>query len=185
MIAKTPAVPNTIGRDGSSATKMNPVVKVPNRAPAVPRADTMPTMRPVSSVDRSSTFTTSGVTVDHITAGSRNPAAARMTISTAPPAWRPGPSHEMSGMPASAPSAPASSTGPISRRASYLSAARPPSQAPNEIPARIVPMMPVKVDNVTPTYGARRRPAKISSTRTAADETKTTDRPVTALNGQP
>ena len=48
-------------------------------------------------------------------------------------------------------------------------ASHPPTNAPTAMPASTVPMMPVYVSSDTPTYGARIRPARISSTRTAAD----------------
>ena len=54
----------------------------------------------------------------------------------------------------------------------------PPEPGTRAMPASTVPMIAVKVSSVTPTYGASRRPARISRTSTAVDVKKTSARAV-------
>jgi hypothetical protein len=60
----------------SVAIRTNPARKVPTMAPTVPSADTRPTTVPVSSSDRSRSFTTIGGTADRSAAGVNTAMAA-------------------------------------------------------------------------------------------------------------
>ena len=167
-ITRATPTASTIGRLGSAASSTNPVRKVPKMAPAVPVADSPPTTAPVSARSSRVILATIGVTVLSTTAGAKKPRAARTTISTGPPPVSDGPTAATMVGASSTNSPPTTSAGPSRRTGGWRSASRPPAHAPSEIPASTVPMIPVNVSSVTPTYGARRRPARISMTSTAA-----------------
>ena len=67
----------TTGVMANSATKTNPVRKTPTSDPAVPSAESRPTMRPVSASEPSWILTTSGVAALSSADGTKKPAAAR------------------------------------------------------------------------------------------------------------
>jgi hypothetical protein len=68
---------------------------------------------------------------------------------------------------------PSAIVGPSNRRGSMRSAILPPLHAPTAIPASTVPITDVYVSRLIPTYGASKRPARISSMSTAAEHTNT------------
>ena len=70
----------TIGRVGAAATMTKPVTNVPNRAPAVPKADRPPTTLPVSSSELSRSLATMGLIAVSTVAGAKNDTVASNTI---------------------------------------------------------------------------------------------------------
>ena len=174
--AATSAMPRpmTTGRVGTAATSTKPVRNVPAMAPTVPIADSRPTTDPVRARSRSWILTTVGLTADSTAAGTRQHRVVKATMPTGSDRSRMPPAMPTMGTTAKVNAPPRMSNGPTSRRGSTRSARRPPAQVPSAMPARIVPMMPVHVSRVTPRYGASNRPARISSTRTAAEVPRTT-----------
>ncbi len=142
--------------------------------PAVPSADSRPTTRPVWSRAPSWTLTASGVTALSSAEGAKNPSVARTTIDGGDGGRTDGPRARMIGTAAIAAAPPSTSAPGSSRRGSIRSASHPPTHVPVAMPARTTPMIPVNVSSETPTYGASRRPARISNTSTEPDATKTT-----------
>jgi hypothetical protein len=119
------------------------VRNVPVIAPAVPIAERRPTSVPLVPMSVSDARTIIGPTADRIVAGRTKPAPASATIPpNSPPSPRL-PTASTIGTDAIAATPPAASVGPISRSGPRRSAARPPSQAPSAMPARITPMIPV------------------------------------------
>ena len=101
--------------------------------------------------------------------------AANVT-SMAPPVPPPradGPSQRTIGTVSSASSPPPIRRPTTRRRGFVRSATQPPIAAPTEIPSNTAPMIDVVVSSVRPTYGASRRTARISKTRTDPAATKT------------
>ena len=140
-------------------------------APTVPIAESRPTIEPLVATSVNVARTIIGPTADRIAAGATKASVASATIATKPSPRPTAPTHPTIGTDAIAARPPSMNVGPSSRRGPKASAARPPSQAPSAMPARIAPMIPVYVVSETPTYGARSRPAAISSTSTLAAAT--------------
>src|SRR5687767_2765305 len=155
-------------RVGTSPSSTNPVRNVPVIAPAVPTAESRPTIEPLVSRSVKVARTIIGPTADRIAAGSTNPTAARITIARNPLPRSAPPRAPTIGTAAIAATPPSTNDGPSNRSGPSASAARPPIHAPSAIPARIAPMIPVYVVSDTPTYGASSRPAAISRTSTQA-----------------
>ena len=145
----------------------------PTSEPAVPSASTRPTTRPVCSTSRSWDLTVSGLTALSSAAGRKNAIAARKMIVTGLEPSAPGPRARMIGTAAMAAPPPSASAAGSNDRGSMRSARRPPDHVPVAMPASTTPMTPVNVSSETPTYGAIRRPASVSRTRTLPDATNT------------
>ncbi len=112
-------------------------------APAVPSADSRPTVAPVSPRSVSCSLTTVGVTADRTAAGAKKPTKDSDTIATGPAPRSVAPTMRTSGMVHRASAPPSSRIGPSVARGSTRSARRPPAHVPSEMPASTVPMIPV------------------------------------------
>jgi hypothetical protein len=151
--ARTDSAPTMAirGRLGTAAMSTNPVTNVPTRAPTVPMAENDPTTVPVSPKDARRSLTTTGGTADRRTAGRAKADAVSRTISTGPEPPRARPTASPIGGATRVAMPPPTSRGPSKRAGSPRSALTPPAQAPRAIPARITPMIPVKVSSEMPT----------------------------------
>ena len=137
------ATPNTIGDVGNVATSTNPVAKVPKMAPAVPSADSRPTVRPVSARSASCSLITVGGTADNTAAGAKKPSSASNNTAAGPPPSGSAPTSRTIGTMPSDSAPPRIRIGPSITLGSIRSASRPPIQVPSEMAARIVPMIAV------------------------------------------
>ena len=138
--------------------------------------DSRPTTVPVWPRSCSCSLATIGVTVDSSAAGATTATMASSSVADASPVLRvASPVKRTTGSVSSVSAAATSRIGPISRPGSVRSAIRPPVHAPTAMASRAEPITAVLVCRVTPTYGAISRSARISSTSTAAAETKTTN----------
>ena len=116
----------------------------------MPIAENDPTTLPVSSSDRSRSFTTTGVTAESVADGTKNAAVVRNTISIGPAARIAGP-RKSTICGASTTNTPETAiSGPMSGPGAVRSAAAPPAHAPIAMPASTTPMMPVNVSSETP-----------------------------------
>ena len=125
------------------ATSTNPVRNVATIAPAVPYAESRPTVVPVDARSRSWSLTTAGGTALSTVAAGRNPIDVSTMIVPMLDDVPALPTARIVGTVAIASAPPAISSSGIRRRGSNRSAATPPSPAPIAMPASTVPMMPV------------------------------------------
>ena len=134
----------------SRATSTNPVRNVPASPPKVPAAESPPNTEPVSSRLERRSLATIGVLALSTAAGRKNATVASTTIcrGSLP---RLGPIARTIGTATQTSAPPTKRDGPSSRRGSWRSARCPPTPAPVAMPARITPMMAVKVSSETPT----------------------------------
>jgi hypothetical protein len=112
-------------------------------APAVPIADSRPTIEPLVATSVRVARTIIGPTADRIAAGATNAIVASVTIARNPSPSPNAPSAPTIGTAAIDARPPSMNVGPMSVRGPNASAARPPSHAPTAMPARIAPMIPV------------------------------------------
>ena len=155
---------------GTRETRTKPVTTVPTTAPTVPMPDSRPTTVPVSAMLDRRSLVTAGVTAESRAPGTKSdsPAASRSIDPSADSAA----SRTRNGVAATV-TPDTISNGPISRRAGTRSASRPPHHDPVAIAVSATPMTMVLVSSVSPRYGARSRSATSSTTRTAAEDPKT------------
>ena len=116
---------------------------VPVIAPTVAIADRRPTIVPLVARSVSVPRTSIGPIADRAAAGTTKPVVASTTIGTRPSPDPISPMTPTIGTDAMALRPPKTNAGPISGSGPTASAARPPSHAPNAMPARIAPMIPV------------------------------------------
>ena len=150
----------TTGVVANSATRTNPVANTPTSDPAVARAESRPTTRPVWSRASSCTLTTSGVAALSSADGAKNPSAARKTMADGVGGLTCGPSARMIGTAAIDAAPPRTSAPGSRRRGSARSASHPPIHVPVAMPARTTPMIPVNVSSDTPDVGREQAPGE-------------------------
>src|SRR5215208_763971 len=139
--------PTMMPLTGSLEINTKPVTTVPTMAPAVPIAESLPTIVPVSLRLVSRSLVTIGVTAARNVPGTMI-ANIETIISTAPRSNAPA-ARTANGVAATA-TPDTASNGPNARRGGITSANRPPAQEPIAIAASATPMTRVLVSSVRP-----------------------------------